>query len=585
MRNSRRVLQMHREQRREAVRQFAGGHWSDETSIQTVPVNLLALYVQVVGRNLIAKNPRVMLSTFKRDAKPIVEAMQSWANKEIERIRFVDTLKRIVTDALFSIGIAKVCLATPEDAAQVGWGLRAGAPTVSRVDLDDFVFDCHARDFSEVCYIGHRFRVPLQVVQEDKRYNKNRKELTATEKVRFNTEGDERIDALGNTYLGGDYEDYEDFVDLWEVYLPRHRAVVTLSDGQVGAGVGDGPQLLDDEPLLEQSWLGPDTGPYKILSYSTVPGNSMPKGPIQDLVDLHIHLNNLLRKLMRQAERQKEVLPIRSTQTDESGRIVQAIDGEAIRHDGEPPKAVSFGGPNPQNFQLFTALKDLFSWLAGNLDIMGGLSPQSKTATQDRMLNENSARSVSDMQDITITYTAEVLKSLCWYWHHDPQKVMRSSLAIPGMPQISTVISSAPQQRQMVPFEDLEIKVDPYSMQHQTPQMRLAFLQQVVNQISPMMPILQQQGVSFDAQTYLKLLGAYSDTPEVADLFTIQEPPMQSEGPAPSETPSMPQNTQRTYVRENRSERTRQGNDLLLQNALLGVKSGGSSQQTQGSAQ
>ena len=78
------MLRRYREERREAVRAFVGHHWSEEGSTKRRPVNLIAQYVTIVGRSLIAKNPRVMLSTFDPTVKPTVKALEGWANKEIE---------------------------------------------------------------------------------------------------------------------------------------------------------------------------------------------------------------------------------------------------------------------------------------------------------------------------------------------------------------------------------------------------------------------------------------------------------------------------------------------------------------------
>src|SRR5260370_6344382 len=155
---SRLMLRRFREERREMVRQYVGNHWSEEGTSEKVTVNLIGLYVSVVGRNLIAKNPRVMLSTFDRQNKPAVSAMQTWCNSEIVRMKMQNTLKRVVLDGLFSLGICKVALATPADSASVAWNLVAGQPFAERVDLDDFVFDMHARDFSECSFIGNRDR-------------------------------------------------------------------------------------------------------------------------------------------------------------------------------------------------------------------------------------------------------------------------------------------------------------------------------------------------------------------------------------------------------------------------------------------
>lgn len=576
MQRSRLALRFYREERREAVRQYVGHHWSEEGSDREVPVNLIALYIQIVSRNLIAKNPRVLLSTWKRQHKPTISAMGQWANKEVERMCLAKTLQRVVLDALFSIGICKVALATPDQAAHLAWGLKAGQPFAERVDLDDFVFDTHARDFEEVSFIGHRYRVPLEVVRESKIYSKARKELVPSTDPMFNREGDERISTLGRQYYAGNTEEFEDFVDLWEVYLPRHRVVCTLADDQLLGATPTGIGASD--PLRVQKWLGPYCGPYHLLTYGLVPGNCMPKAPVQDLIDLHEACNRQLRKIIRDCDSYKKVTGYMGSATEDAQRVQGASNNELIRMDNpEKVRTYEFGGPSPQLFAVFGALKDLFSWLGGNLDMMGGLSPQSKTATQDKLLAQNASGQVADLQDITVTFTSDVIESLCWYWHHDPQKVMTSQHSLPGMPEFSITRQVSPQMRQKVMFEDLEVKVDPYSLQHQTPQSKLQGLTQFVMQIyTPLAQIMQQQGVVLDLNAFSQMVGEFMDMPELAEILTLREPPQQDTMGSGGQ-PGMPAQTSRTYTRENMPGRTQQGDNMNRINAAMGIDTGGAS--------
>jgi hypothetical protein len=547
-----------------------------------VPLNLLSLYVSVVGRNLIAKNPRVMLSTFERKQKATVAAMMDWCNREIERMRLAETLQRIVLDGLFSIGIAKVALASPSDSAAFAWNLRAGEPFIKRVDLDDFVYDVHSRAFEEWGYVGHRYRVPLAVVKEDKHFSRGRKDLTASNDQLYNAEGDERISVLGRGVYASYTEEYEDYVDLWEIYLPRHRLVVTLADSDLGGPAEVMHNGSQPEPLRVQGWLGPDSGPYKTLGYGVVPGNAMPKGPIQDLMDNHEACNNIMRKLVAASMRIKELLLVAGGAMEDGSRVQTANDGEILRVDNPERMAqVVMGGNAVQQLeQVTTFLRDLFSWQAGNLDIMGGLSPQSKTAHQDAMLNENSSRQMADMQDRTVTFTSDVIKSWLWYeWNH-PHKVHTGEYSPQGSPDVAVkreihpAGARAPLRREGR-FEDLGIRVDPYSLQHNTPQTRLASMMQLLTQLYlPMAPIAQQQGVGLDLNACFKKFGEYMDQPDLDEILTVQEPP-QDPGGGATEQPGMPQNTTRNYVRENRPGRTRQGNDLNMMSALAGVNPGG----------
>jgi len=558
MRTSRMVLKRFREERTEAVRKYVGIHWSENGAADKQPINLIHNYVSVVGKSLIAKNPRVMLSVMKGEHKPVVSAMQDWCNKQIQKVEFANTEQRIVHDSLFSLGIGKVCLASPAMSSLTGWNVSAGEPSAMRVDLDDFVYDVHARDFTEVGYIGHRYRVPIDVVKDSKIYNKSRKKLQPSTDSSYNAQGDERISMLGRTYYASNDEEYEDFVELWELYLPRHRRVITLAADSMGEG-----EYEWDEPLLDQPWIGPYCGPYYPLGMGTVPGNAMPLAPIMNLIDLHDATNRLWRKIIRQGERQKEVLMVAGGALEDGSRIQQAKDGDIIRNDNPAmAQAMSFGSPNQANFQLAQELQKKFSGQAGNLDLLSGTGPQAKTATQDKLLNENAGRQVEDMQQTVVKHTSDMLKALCWYWHHDPRNVMKTEWSLPGNTGISIERQVTPPDRQQVSFEDMEIRVDPYSLQYQSPQMRLQMLNQTIQTIVlPMMPILQQQGVSFDVQAYLAKVAEYGDMPDLPEIVKYVAPP---ETDAPTGEMSMkPGETTRNYVRKSEAgSQADQQNDL-----------------------
>lgn len=576
MHRSRWMLERYRQNRREMVRQLVGANYSEEGAREPVPLPLISLYQRIVTQSLVAKEPRVMLRTHNRSAGPTVHAMQTWANREFEHMQLANTFQRSVIDSLYSIGIIKVALATPSDAALYSWQLVAGAPFAKCVDFDDFVIDAHARDISEAAFVGHRYRVPLDTVRDSNLYTKARKQLVESTDQPYNVEGDERIGMIGRGYREMQTEEFEPMVDLWEVYLPRHRLVVTLADEWVSSS----PQPLGtDEGLRIQRWIGPPAGPYHFLGLGVVPGNLMPTAPIQGLIDLHDDANLAYRKISRTAARIKEILTVEAGQDSDGDRFRTANDGDVVtvRSPDAAKPIVQSGGAVQVLLALMTTFKDFFSFFAGNLDIMGGLSPQSKTAHQDAMLNQNSQRSIADMQQATIAHVGGVTTALCWYYHHDPVRVQRSSYALPSVPELRVTRQVTPAQRQQIPWEDIELRVDPYSLVHKTPQDRLSSLLQIVQQVFlPMAQLMQAQGIVFDMNTFLKKMGQYMDEPDIVELFTIQEPPAASPQGGGQQQAPKPAVTSRIYTRQNMPGRTREGNDRDMVARMLGHNLGGS---------
>jgi len=583
MKAGRRVLRLFREERLRAVRQYVGLHYADGGPDKAVPVNLIARYVSVIGRALVPSNPRVMITARKPQDAPVVSVMQEWVNRRLVEMYFQETLHRWVIDAVFSLGIMKVGIAAPTDSAVSGWyAAPAGMPFAETIDLDDFVYDPMCKDFRQASFLGHRFRVPLDVAKNMTSWDKKvRETLTKAESGtdgRLNQDdGDERVRVVGQGWQAGEEREYEPSVELWEVYLPRLKKVVILPSQQGGSPASDA------KPLSEREWLGPPCGPYHFLGMQVVPGNPMPKAPIQDLIDLHEVVNKSYRKLIKQQERQKEVLPVRGAQLDDGRNVIQASDGEMIGVDNaDTVKPVSFGGPNPVTAQFSIHLTDLFSKHAGNLDLMSGSAPQSKTATQDRILAANSNAMMADMQERTTSGTAKVMDALCWFWWYHPQLEMEVPRSAPGVPDVSIVRrlspggTPGPGMKRNGRYEDLSVRIDPYSMVYRTPQERLQFLNTVVQGLFPLMPLLQQQGIMFDAQAYLKKTAEYADEPDVTSLFTVAEPPPQApdeSGGVDTVSSPKPANTTREYIRRSVGADTQAQRESDMSNAALSAAS------------
>lgn len=572
------MLRDAREVRKEMAIEAAGNYWSEETRRRRIPVNLLSLYQTIISRSLVAKTPRYMMTTPHDKYAATVSAENALLNRDIERMKAADTFQRIVIDALYSVGIAKISLATPCDSANLAWRQQAGKVVLSRVDLDDFVCSMNSHDWSELDFIGHRYRCPLDVAQD--LYKKQAKELRATSQDDNNREGDERIGKLGRGSYG-DLE-FEEHVDLWEIYLPRHRKVITLSDQDVATSTADGHK----DCLWEQDWIGPESGPYEILGFGIVPGNLLPKAPMMDLMDLHLDANDAFRKANRMIRRLKELTTFRKGNDDDAEAIMKAVDGALIGLDD--PKSVGNIVTGGQAVQVVLAIaeayKTLFSFMGGNLELLGGRSPQSRTAKQDSILNENAAVGIADMQERTIRFISEVGERIAWFNHEDPVSIQKVPYQVNGDKDLALTREIHPYNstqpgvlKRDFKFEDMDCKLDPYSIRYQTPQQKLeAMNNAMMNVITPLMPILQSQGWTPDMEQYLQNYSNWSDLPELRRLMNIGEKPTQDEaGPTSNHERTLAPKTERTYTRRSESGPT-QGSDQQMQAAMLGIDLGGS---------
>lgn len=542
-------LRPFRANRLEMVRQYLGKWYGDNASAAEVVVNDLGLYVEVVTQSLIDNAPRVMLSTFDQAQAPAVAATQQWVNDEFVRMNVAETYKRIAYDALFWVGVAKVSLATPADAAAEAWDVEAGQPFIEGVDPEDMSWDMTARRFSRCAYHACRYRLPVRLANA--LYRRGRQdEFTAEDRQDINAPGDERMHTLAVTT--GYRDQIEDECDLWEVYLPAHRLVVTLRDT---AGLPDPSR----EPVRVQPWVGPAGGPYHFFGIGIAPGNLNPKAPIMDLYDLARHRGMAYRKLMRRTRDTKKVTAFDGKDTDDATRLNKASDGDSIQvSNAAAIRDIQTGGPDRDLLTMFDHMGQQFSRRGGNMEVLGGRSVEARTATQEKLLNENASAGIGALKSAFDQFVQETAQSLMWFYHHHPRKVMQSEWSPPMLPEMKATREvypgdpnfPAPPGAMRRTGTPPHVKIDTYSLAKQTPASRLAFVNSVLQQTAPFAPLLQQQGKTINMDELLKLYAELGNEPRIAAIFNLAAPtdPRNGQDTGPGEA-TMPAQTTRTYER------------------------------------
>jgi len=565
MEYSRYKLQPFRERHKEAVEQSVGVYYSDSGAKKPVHVNLMELAANIYERQLVSKPPQVNVFSRRDGVSTAAERLESVVNDQLRRYDVHKELRRAVRSALFSIGIIKVGQSFEGTYEVDGYEIDKNTPFVSHILLDDWVHDMTARVMEECSFQGHRYLMDLDDAKSNKEFKRNiRSKLKAGDLSNYNEGGDERISSLTSdgTML---QERYIDKVELWEVWIPKSKLLVTL-------GPNEG-----DPPLRVVEWEGPEDGPFHTLFFNEVDGNSMPLAPAMLWQGLHKIVNGLYRKLDRQAQRQKTVGIVRGHDTEDGDRLRKASDGDVVSiSGGQPIEEVSTGGINQQNFAFMLQSKELFSWLAGNLDALGGLGAQSQTLGQDQLLFSSANQRVAGMQDAVRLFTKDVVSDFAYYLWNDPLEEYPAEIQMGEFEPLKT--SLRPEQREK-PFFEYELDVEPYSMQFQSPGQRLQTLNQVVQSvIMPAMPLMQQQGLGLDMGALLRIYSQYSNMPELNEIVTQQgQPPEQGMG-RDQESQGRPPVTHRTNERISRPGSTRAGGEQVLINNLMGNRMQGSEQ-------
>ena len=309
-------------ERIESIHQFIGNHYGVKTSGLNTPVNFLKLAHDVFLRILAPRNPRCMITTKYSDLKPTAANFQVSVNEIPARINLAKTLKRMVSEALFSIGFIKVGLHTTGEAL----GFEYGEPFVDLVTLDDIIIDMSAKRMDLIQYIGNTYWLPFDKFMDTVSLPKEiRHKLRADENELFGEHGEPRAESLGSD---SNATEYEKRIKLRDIFLPNENVMMTYA-------------ITEKLKLRDFEWEGPEQGPYHTLGFTEVPGNLLPLAPIPTWRDLHHLANVLYRKLGNQADDQKTVLGFNATDETDIAAFQGASDGDGISYHGAEPKTLT----------------------------------------------------------------------------------------------------------------------------------------------------------------------------------------------------------------------------------------------------
>ena len=572
---SRRKLEPFRRRHKRAVELYAGDGYGDEGETKPQHLNMMELAISIYERHLVGRPPQVNIFTRSPQLGPTGAKLEAVMNDLLKQFQVHSALQRAVRSALFSVGIVKVGTAVTGSYSIDNFEIDRQEPFVRNILIDDWVHDMSARHWEDIAFAGHRYRMPVELAREDKSFKKElREKLVPADGPNYNEHGgDERIHTISQGY-GMAEDEYEPYVELWEVWLPRHKQLVTLSphDGEL--------------PLRVVDWTGPEHGPFHPLWFNEVDGQTMPLSPAMLWTGMHELINGLYRKLERQANRFKRVGVTRGEDTEDAETLRQTNDGEiAAVLNPDAIQEKQFGGIDQQSFAFMLQSKDLFSWLCGNLDSLGGLAASSETVGQDAMLRESSSQRISHMQDAVMLWTKRVLSDFGFYIWNDPIETYPAIMKIPGMGNRHAALP--PVEREAHSYYHHEVDIRPYSMQFQSPQQRMSVINQLMQTVVlPTLPLLQQQGLQLNLPGLMQTYAKYADLPELKSILipinqgnsvgeTMQmlptsapEDELQEEGTDGrlSQSPV----THRTNERVSRPVATRQGAEASLVQTMMG---------------
>jgi len=558
-----------RENRYKFVKQYVGANYSKNGSSEKIPVNYMMLATCIYVQRLVSANPQAFVSNNIQSLKPQAINLGLACNQLIKEINYKRTMQLVVLDAIFGMGIVKKGLTSKSKVEFNGFTHDVGQCYIDHVDLDDFVFDMSAKKIDQCGFMGNKYRRPYDLVLNSGLYDPELIKKCVRQKnnqYRKNSAagGDEEIEGIsrgGDTYNAETYLDYIDLIDIW---FPYEGKFVTMPYSY--------EQTDWTTPLREVDFEGPENGPYNILGFHDVPGQLLPLPPAAAWLELNVMANKIFRKLGRQSDRAKTILAVMKGGEKDGKNITDASDGDVIgASNPDKCREYKFGGVDNVGLAFFLQVKQLFSYHAGNLDSLGGLGAISETVGQDKLMNESSSVTINGMQSRVYDFSKIDVSDIAWYIWYDPFVEIPFTKPVKGtditIPYIFT------EEDKEGDFLDYNFSIVPYSMQEDTPSTKEMKLRGIMaNHITPITPMMQQQGVMLNCSEYIEFVGRLSNMPELQSMFIYAEPNA-AQNAKPIGTPAS-KTSHRTYERINRPGSTIGGQANAMTAALSGMDSG-----------
>lgn len=557
-----RKMKIFRDNYRDHVREMVGSHYSNNGTSYNNPVNMINEMIMIYMINVMPRTPAASVFAKADMLYDSAFMLEIALNHLLEHeINYGSYLQRSVRNSMFSLAVHKVGLTNSKSVEIGGVQHDVGQPFADSINPDDWVHDMEAKTWETVSFEGNRFRVPKMQLEKSGLYDKKfLKDLPESSPRRYK-EGEYGILELSSEPDAYEAEIY-DMADLWELYLPLEGKVITISDCQSD---GDAGRIVD--------WNGPERGPYHKLSLNEVPGQLMPLAPVATLIDLHQSINYVMRKLQRQAERQKNLTVGNKGDDLDIQTVQRSGDGDYVTLDQPSSiQELSFGGPNQMTMAFLIQNRELFSILAGGLDVLSGTTQQADTFGQERLLNTSSSKRMEDIRQKVRVWNKGIVEDIAFWMMSDP---------LFRMPLTYKDQATGMQTDFVMEKEDIEgdynqynYEINPYSDVHMDPPQKVNFLMSYIGQIAGLLQLAMDPNSPIDMDFFNQEIAKNANYPELEKLIRfsgVPQQPIESSG-GDHEQRQAPVTT-RNHVRTNRSEVTQAGKDKTTLQALMGKRS------------
>ncbi len=514
---------------RDQIEKYHGPYYKEGYFSGYAAENHYYEYISLIVPRLIFDNPRVRVGTRRPGTQDMVaRAIRLGLNRWIRDTNLRESLTDVATDMVFNYG---VLLVTEEEnkTLRPKQGIQKPShpmrPTVTRIPQDRFIVDAAATTMNDARFVGHRWVRDKEDLEEMAHDNPDDgwdidaiKSLTAT---------------TDNSELGRTNDRIPDRKEVvcYEVWIPEvqideehttsegfHGTIYTL--GVASAKDADEKIAFVREP---RPYYGPRWGPYTMFGLYNVPNAIYPLGSLTAIEGQIEELNRHAESAASSADQYKKLILVDNTDPKFVQRVKDAKDNYVIPVSGLERAGVvqaEVGGMTAQQLNYLQVARDRLDRNSGLTDAQRGNVEGRGTATEVTVAAEAGTARMAFMKRQFSDSVQRVLCTVAWYLYYDDRVVM--PLGVEAEREFGQsdpwLVGGEHDPESGASFDDLELEIEPYSMERTTEGTHQRRTMEMFNLITSTAPLIPQLPFVNWKELYHRIGDAFN-VPDIGSLI------------------------------------------------------------------
>lgn len=473
------LREKHLVSQKDQIEKYHGPHYKDGYNANYAAENHYYEYVSLIVPRLVFDNPRVRVGTRRPGTQDMVaKAIRLGLNRWIRDVNFRTALTEIATDMVFNYGVLLVTeeenkSLRPKDGVQTPSEIMR--PSVSRIPQDRFIIDPVATNVSDARFMGHRWVRDKEDLEEMASKNPDDGwDLDAIKTLSETTDSKELGRANDRTPDRKEVVCYEIWIP--EVQIDDERSSKEGFHGTIYT-LGVSTAKDDDERVAfvrePRPYYGPRWGPYTMFGLYNVPNSVYPLGSLTAIEGQIEELNRHAESASRSADQYKKLILVDNTDPKFVQRVKDAKDNYVLPVSGLEKAGVvqaEVGGMTSQQLSYLQLSRDRLDRNSGLSDAQRGNVEGRGTATEVTVAAEAGTARMSFMKRQFADAVQKVLCTVAWYLYYDDRVVM--PLGVEAEREFGEsdpwLVGGEHDPESGASFDDLELEIEPYSMERTT---------------------------------------------------------------------------------------------------------------------